>query len=828
MGRIIGLSVLILMGCSDAGGGSPPRLNPVDPQRVLVGEKLTVLITATDPDGDELTFKIAGRPQEAQFVALDDGESALFTWTPEVTDTEPGGKDYAVEFFVEDDTGQWDSKEVIVTVVPQNAPAFVNPPGYVLDLAELNNIEFVATVKDDSASHVDIVVEQGPEGYYLEQTGKKQAYFYWRPTKEQIHAKQFWYVRFKASGYAPDPNLPGQEFKLYELIHDIAIVITNADYGGCPGSPPNIQHTVLGDQHWEAAMGSGYRVEAKIVENDSYLEQGSVMWTTSNPQNDQNYIMTKMSQDSGTAYSGIIPKVQAGSGQFVHYYIEAWDNDDQGGTTCDHMVRFPKSGYFTFVAYDEGWEMACLEDNYEDNDSFDTTVFFEEPGEVNGLRICGDDQDFLGFGVFAKAVEVTVLAYGNEDALATQILDGMGNPVASLEYGSMSASIPGEKLAGNMLVLHLYSTTGEPVTYSINATLQNEACEADELEFNDTAVSAPLVGEGQFDGLTLCAGDIDYYRLEVPTGTHLKGTIVHKATEGDLDLYLLSADGEAILTGAETSSDNESIQFNVVQGGTHYLLVKGFSGSTNSYNLVVEYSSQTESCLEDSFAPNQYQDEAVMNPPSEFKQLIACPKKADWFKIGLNGGETIAIDVVSDSNLSLKLYGKDGLAVLCNGAAGGGSVGLSCPIPEPGNYAYVIDNPGSLAVLYDLIVAVTEDMGTCHEDRFEPNNIPSQGAPIVGSTITWLKACGQDEDWFNFEGNTMDYVFIGILFDPTLGYVDVSLYDSEGYTVLASSDSKAGKPYLEYNVAQQGTYQVKVKGEASAGNVPYNLFMALD
>jgi len=800
----------------------PPRLDPIENRRVLVGEKLSILVSGKDPDGDALTFKIAGRPERAQFIAGEDGKTALFTWIPEVQDAGSGERDYTIEFFVVDDGGDWDSQEVVVTVLSQGAAAFLNPPGYVLDLAHDSSIEFLVQVKDDSASQVAISLTSGPEGSYIEQTGKKTAYFFWRPGPAQIAEKLFWYIRLKAVGLASDPARPGHQTQLYELSHDIAIVITNADYAGCPGSAPVIEHEVLADQH-PTGKQAGYQVKAAVLENESFVERVSLFWTTGNPEDESSFQLTSMSSQDGATFSGAIPQLAAGAGKFAHYYLEAWDNDDYAGSTCDHVARAPKQGFFSFVAYDPEFPSQCLDDPYEENDSLASVHDLEGTGSWFMLRLCGNDEDYFGFTVLAPEVEVTVLAQGNGEHLATQALDSSGNAISPEETGSFSASFP-----GGVLVLRFRSVSGEPVTYSVTVSARDDECVTDALEPNDSSSKASQVGKGgaSFQELTLCAGDVDWYRLEVPGSTLLGVVLEHSAQQGDLDLHVLAADGLTVVASAETSSDNEKVQINVVSAGTYFLRVTGFQGSTNSYNLSVSFTPLAEGCQEDSLAPNQYPDEAVMLPPGDYKQLVACPGKEDWFAIGLNGGEELTVEAVTtDKSLTLKVVDGYGNS-MCTGTPKAGKVAVSCNIPAPANYGFVVSNESQTMAVYDLAVAVFEDTSVCKDDRFEENDMPQSGAELQTSTTTWLKLCGADVDWFHFTGYPMEHVLVGLLYDPADGPADVWLYDELGSSPVGWSDGKDGAPVLEFEVPELGTYQVLVKSLEGAGaNVPYSLFV---
>ena len=818
------LLAALTIGCGGLGAdGTAPRLDPIKNPYVLVGEKLSFVISATDPEGGDLTFKIDERPPAAQFIALDDGQSALFTWIPEVTDAEAGGKPHEVEFFVLDEDGLWDSAVVIITVMPQAAAQFLNPPGYVLDLAEENTIEFLVQVKDDSATQVDIAISDGPEGAYIEQSDHKSAYFFWRPTPEQISLKLFWYIRFQATGYAPDHARPGQEDQLYQITYDVAIVITHPDYAGCPGSPPVIEHKILGDQH-PPSGATGYPVKVEVLETDSSVQKAEVHWSVNPGADEENYAVLVLSASDGSNFQGSLPLVSGGSGKLLNYYLVVADNDDFGGPTCDHQVRVPKEGHYTTAVYPLGADSECLEDGYEQNDSFASAHFLMDAGAYSNLRICNDDSDFFGFIAEGSGMNVTVQAFGHGEDLVWQAQDGMGNPVDGLQSGSKSISVPGEKLAGSVLLVALWSGSGNAITYDLTVAPITSECTPDSLEPNQSTATAELIGEGLFEDLSICAGDEDFYRLEVPGGTYLSARITHAASAGDLDLYLLGNDGESVIDAALTSSQEETVEANISIGGTHYLKVVGFQGATNSYHLSVDFEKQVDSCQEDTFAPNQYADEAVMVPPSTYKQLAACPGKEDWFAIGLNGNETLAVTVTPGNGLQILLEGPAG-TTLCNGQNQGGSTGFSCGIPEAGDYRFKVANNGTTALSYDLEVAVTPPPGPCPDDRFESNDQVAAGAKIVNTTTTWLTSCGLDYDWFSFQGYSQDVVFVGIVFEQWAGDLQLTLFDASGTSALATSYSAAQKPYVEATLPATGEYNILVEGTDSSGNIPYNLLI---
>ncbi len=802
--------------------GTPPRIRVDASWQVLVGEKLSILVEASDADEDGLTFYIKGRPESAQFAALPDGQSALFTWTPEVTEADPGGTSYEVEFVVEDDTGAWDSQVVTIAVYPQWAPTFLNPPGYIIDLADESHIEFIVAVKDDAANRIEITMEEAPDGAYIEQSEKKEAYFFWRPEPEQIAQKRFWFVRFLARGYASSNT--GDEL-LYELHHDIILVIINADFEGCSGHPPVIEHTIPGDFHPEEHPDAvnGYPINAFAQDLDSYVERMQLYWSASDSPQPGDFKPLPMPAIGEDSYRGTIPSIEAGSGRAIHYYLEAFDNDDYAGTSCDQSSRVPKDGFYSFMAYDAGFSDACADDPYEPNDQFGDSWFLDL-GSHPGLRLCGALDDYLLFTLSDSQVAVTVQGLGNGEDLRVEALDGAGNPIGPVLQGDGSFSLNQGQLGGMVLVVHAWSYTGLPITYNLTVALQDSECVEDSLEGNDSPEKATGITAGEFPALSICVGDVDYFRIEADASTIIKATASFENSEGDLDVFLLDDDGETVLDAAETSSNSESVSYNVVQAGTYYIAIEGYLGATNSYNLTVEFGDMNLECVEDSFAPNQVESEAVITPPHTYDKLVACPNSDDWFELGLNGGEDLWIDIQDESHqLAVDVMGQSGFDPLCDEETSNQGILLYCHIDEAGDYAVRVANSTQTTVLYTLDLQVENPPGVCPIDRFEPNDAPGAAVEMPQDTLTWLTLCNSDEDWFLLQGFPGQVLFAGLVLPDGSQPIDVYLYADDESTLLGTSDSASGYPYVEATLSYSGLYFLMVKGANPTLNQPYSL-----
>lgn len=113
---VLGLAVgaLLSFGCGEEKVvieiNKAPVLGSIGSQSVDLGGPLTIVVTASDPDGDELAFSAINLPTGATF----DEATKTFSWTPE-----PGvipEDTYEVTFIVSDDKGKADSEVVAITV----------------------------------------------------------------------------------------------------------------------------------------------------------------------------------------------------------------------------------------------------------------------------------------------------------------------------------------------------------------------------------------------------------------------------------------------------------------------------------------------------------------------------------------------------------------------------------------------------------------------------------------------------------------------------------------------------------------------------------------
>lgn len=99
----------------------PPRFTPVDPFEARVGTPIDIVLSASDPDGDDLTYTAGSLPEGAAF----DPETRRFQWVPAFFSEEP----VRISFTVTDDgdPNRSDTLVLEITLRSNNTPPVLEP-----------------------------------------------------------------------------------------------------------------------------------------------------------------------------------------------------------------------------------------------------------------------------------------------------------------------------------------------------------------------------------------------------------------------------------------------------------------------------------------------------------------------------------------------------------------------------------------------------------------------------------------------------------------------------------------------------------------------------
>ncbi|TAL18590.1 tandem-95 repeat protein [bacterium] len=152
----------------------PPVLSPIGPKQVNENEPLEIVLSATDPDGDALTFSAVNLPPGATLGA----DTGIFNWLPGFTDT----GNYRVTFTVRDNdavTPLTDGEEVTITVGNVNRPPILTSIGN-QSVTVGSPLSLTVTAADPDGDAVTYGATSLPAGAVFE-----EGEFYWTPGDSQ-------------------------------------------------------------------------------------------------------------------------------------------------------------------------------------------------------------------------------------------------------------------------------------------------------------------------------------------------------------------------------------------------------------------------------------------------------------------------------------------------------------------------------------------------------------------------------------------------------------------------------------------------------------------
>ena len=140
-----------------AGANNPPVLNTIGSKSVNEGVLLSFTVTASDPDGDGLTFSASNLPSGASF----NPSTRVFSWTPAFGNA----GNYNVTFTVTDNgtPAQSDSETVTITVGNVNRPPVLNTIGF-KSVNEGDLLSFTISASDPDADILTYSVSNLPSG----------------------------------------------------------------------------------------------------------------------------------------------------------------------------------------------------------------------------------------------------------------------------------------------------------------------------------------------------------------------------------------------------------------------------------------------------------------------------------------------------------------------------------------------------------------------------------------------------------------------------------------------------------------------------------------
>ncbi len=147
----------------------PPVLSTVGSRTISEGSALNINLSASDADGNNLTYSVSGNPSGSSL------SGNTFSWTP--TSTQSGS--YTVTFTVDDGVGSSDSETITISVTDKNLPPVLSAIG---DQAASEGSALTITLSASDEDGDDLVysVSNSPDGASISNNE-----FRWTPTATQ-------------------------------------------------------------------------------------------------------------------------------------------------------------------------------------------------------------------------------------------------------------------------------------------------------------------------------------------------------------------------------------------------------------------------------------------------------------------------------------------------------------------------------------------------------------------------------------------------------------------------------------------------------------------
>jgi len=333
----------------------------------------------------------------------------------------------------------------------------------------------------------------------------------------------------------------------------------------------------------------------------------------------------------------------------------------------------------------------------------------------------------------------------------------------------------------------------------------------DRLEPNDGRERATsLEGGGSYDGLSIhTRDDQDYFAVDVDAGAIVEVETTFSHAGGDLDVRLVDESGST-LAGSISVSDDEAFTHAVETDGTYYVVVYGYSGAQNDYDISVDVAEASE--FGDRFEPNDDPANATELDGGSADDLgIDTADDEDYFAVDADSGDLVTAETMfahRDGDIDMEILSPSGEVVA-----------RSLSITDDERVDHVAETNGTYYVVVYGYDGATNDYdvalnaGTFEDggDRLEPNNDRASATPL-GSGDTYDDrniSASIDEDYFAVETAADGTVTAEIEFSHAESDLDMALLNAADERV-AVSQSVADAERIEHTAEDTGTYYVVV------------------
>lgn len=262
---------------------------------------------------------------------------------------------------------------------------------------------------------------------------------------------------------------------------------------------------------------------------------------------------------------------------------------------------------------DGGGSSTCVDDEWEENDTrLEAYEIYPglQPGEHPGLKSCpgavSADEDWYPIDVLESGTVTAMLDGGTSSDLDLALVDAQGNVLAKSDELT-SQEILEKCVPQGVYYLRVYTFMNTENTYTLSydftpETCTQTTCTDDGAEDDDNASQARSVDLNNppfvSDTNAICSGDEDWYGMAMFANETLYVTLSFDQANAkqDLDLILyqdgtnLTPCDETTMSGCDVNNgqsgtSNETLTWPITTDDIYYVVVRGFDGSENLYDI---------------------------------------------------------------------------------------------------------------------------------------------------------------------------------------------------------------------------------------------------
>ena len=318
------------------------------------------------------------------------------------------------------------------------------------------------------------------------------------------------------------------------------------------------------------------------------------------------------------------------------------------------------------------------------------------------------------------------------------------------------------------------------------------------------------------------AGDVDYYRVEVPRAGVFVADVFNIPSNIDMDITLYDTGQNEITSNHAESGMPLNITKLVCDAGIYYFRLRDFDtglGDSNNDSSPEPYSFTVTFDISDIYeCNNQFATATSIQIGTEINATIRSADDKDYYKIEIPRAGVIVADVFnipSNIDMDIVLYDAGQNEITSNHSEDGMPVNLTKLVCDAGIYYFRLrdfdtglgdSNNDSSPEPYSF--TVTFDTS----DIYECNNQITTATPIqIGTEINATIRSADDKDYYKIEIPRAG-VFVADVFNiPSNIDMDIVLYDA-GQNEITSNHAESGMPVnLTKLVCDAGIYYFRLR-----------------